>query len=230
MSNKIEAVSDTVDKNVNMLKDVISNVGDIHKSMNGIRIAGKEINQAMEASSSDAERLSFTTQAIHKDATESVGFAKQISAIDDELSSIVTVMFEGVKGGKHGVTNEEFLEVILKTMKSHKIWIEGLHRIVTEMRVYPLQTNSNKCAFGHFYNAIHVDHNSIFEEWKQIDAIHHSFHNAGDKVINAVKQNNESEAKMLYSEASNLSTQMLALLEKVESKVAGMIKDGVSLF
>mgnify|MGYP000930311832 CR=1 FL=1 len=120
MSDKIEAVSDTVGKNVSMLKDVIINVEEIHRSMQGIRIAADEINQAMEASSSDAERLSHMTQTIHRDATQSVDFARQISKIDDDLSTIVHGMFEGLKGGKHAVSNEEFQEVIDKAIESHK--------------------------------------------------------------------------------------------------------------
>ncbi len=230
MSDKIEAVSDTVSKNVDMLKDVIKDVEEIHASMDGIRIAASEINQAMEASSSDAERLSHMTHIIHNDASESVNFAKQISEIDDELSTIVSDMFEGLKGGKHAVSNEEFQEVIRKAMESHRQWMQGLEKIVKEMRSYPIQTNSTKCAFGHFYNAIQIEHKKIIEDWKQIDIIHNGFHNAGDKVINAVKQKNESLAKQVYKEASELSSQMLALLERVDRKIEELGKEGVSLF
>lgn len=230
MSDKIEAVSSTVGENVEMLKDVIMDVEEIHSSMQSIRIAADEINQAMEASSSDAEKLSYMTQDIHREAVQSVEFAGQISQIDDELSSIVSEMFEGLKGGKHAVTNKEFQDVIKKAMESHKKWMEGLNKIVLEMRTYPLQTNSTKCAFGHFYNAIQIDNSEIAEDWKQIDIIHNEFHGVGDKVIDAVKQNDEKTAKQFYSEASELSKQMLAVLEKVESKIAQLMEEGINIF
>ena len=85
MSKKIEAVSETVGKNVGMLNNVIKDIDIINKSMQGIKTATDEINQAMEVSSLDAEKLSSMTQSIHEDAKKSVEFAGQISQIDSCL-------------------------------------------------------------------------------------------------------------------------------------------------
>ena len=108
--------------------------------------------------------------------------------------------------------------------------MEGLDKIVSEMRIYPIQTNSTKCAFGHFYNAIHIDHEKIIDNWKQIDRIHHSFHSLGDKVIDAVKQNDRNSAKEAYNEASDYSVQMLNLLAEVKNKVQQLSKEGINIF
>lgn len=230
MSEKIELVSDTVGRNVEMLKSVIKDVDGIHESMEGIRVAANEIDQAMEASSSDAERLSEMTQSIHKDATQSVEFARQISKIDDWLSSIVSDMFEGLKGGTNAITNEELKEVIKSARKAHIGWMETLNRIVVEMRTYPLQTNSRKCAFGHFYHAIQIDHPEITDDWKLIGVIHHQFHKTGDTVIDAVEQSDERNASQLYDRAKELSGEMLSTLEKVENKVTQLTQKGISIF
>ena len=45
-----------------------------------------------------------------------------------------------------------------------------------------------------------------------------------------VKVKNESLAKKVYKEASELSSQMLALLERVDRKIEELGKEGVSLF
>ena len=230
MSEKIELVSDTVGKNVDMLKNVIIDVEEIHESMKGIKISADEINQAMDASSSDAERLSLMTQSIHKDAMQSVEFAKQISQIDDQLSSNVKEMLAGLKGGKHTITNMEFLDIINKAKNAHRNWIEKLNRIVTEMKSYPIQTNSNKCAFGHFYNAIQLDHPELLEDWKRIDTIHKGFHTTGDKVLNAVKKRDETTARQLLFEASELSKQMLKSLEKIETTINQFNREGRNIF
>ncbi|MGI6226525.1 MAG: methyl-accepting chemotaxis protein [Peptococcales bacterium] len=230
MSEKIEMVSETVGKNVEMLKNVISDVDLIHKYMEGIRVSADEINQAMEASSRDAERLSYMTQSIHEDALQSVEFAGQISQIDDELSDIVNEMFTGLKGGRYGVSNAELLDVIQKARNSHKKWMEGLYKMVDEMRIYPLQTNSKKCAFGHFYHAIHMEHPDIVDDWKKIDIIHNKFHSMGDRVMDAVKQNDKKAATKLYQEAEQLSKEMLTTLSIVENKVAQLIAKGINTF
>lgn len=230
MSEKIEMVSDTIGKNVELLKTVTMDVDVINRSMKGISIAADEINQAMEASSSDAEKLSGMTRSIQQDAAESVEFAGKISKIDDELSVIISDMFEGLKGGKHAVKNEELREVIVKARDSHVRWLEGLGKIVAEMRLYPLQTNSKKCAFGHFYNAISIDNPEISEDWKRIDVIHHEFHKIGDRVMGAVKQKDEMNAKQLYSEAEKLSKQILDTLGKVKSNIEQLTSKGIKIF
>lgn len=227
MSEKIETVSETVARNVEMLKSVITNVEEINASMQEIRTAADEINQAMESSSSDAERLSQMTQSIHNEATQSVEFAKKISILDNRLSEIVTKMFDGLNSSIHAVTNEELLEVIKKAREAHRKWLEGLKKILVEMRSYPLQTNSRKCAFGHFYHAIKINHPEIIEEWRKIDAIHHEFHNMGDKVISAVKRNQKNEAHDFYNKALDLSKQMLTVLEEVEKKIEKMNQAGI---
>ena len=98
MSEKIEAVSDTVSQNVDMLNNVIKDVDIINSSMQGIRVSCEEINHAMDSSSRDAEKLSVMTQSIHEDAIKSVEFARQISQIDNKLSDILNMMFESLEG------------------------------------------------------------------------------------------------------------------------------------
>lgn len=229
MSDKIELVSDTVGKNVAMLNGVIEDVAAIHQSMQGIKIAADEINAAMESSSADAEKLSFMTQNIHTEATKSVEFAQQISQMDDQLSTIVREMFDGLKGGSNAITNEEILDVLVKARLAHAQWMDGLKRIVDEMRSYPLQTNSKKCAFGHFYHAINITHSDIVEEWRKVGEIHDEFHGMGDKVLEAVNRQDAEAARRHYDEAIALSKQMLAALAGVEEKLTTLIEENVKV-
>ena len=229
MSEKIEMVSETVSKNVEMLNNIIMDIGSINESMEGIKIAANEINLAMDSSSSDAEKLSHMTQNIHKDAVESVEFAKQISDIDNQLSAIVQNMFDKLKGTTHSITNEELQNGIKKAVAAHIKWMEGLKKILTEMRIYPLQTDSKRCAFGHFYNAIQIDNPSLIKEWEEIGKVHHEFHSIGNKVISAVKENDKLAAQKYYNEAEELSKRMLSLLENLNDKVNELIASGNTL-
>ena len=230
MSQKIEVVSDTVGENVAMLKSVIDDVAEIHKSMQGIKAAAGEINQAMESSSKDAEKLSQMTQSIHQEAVQSVEFARQMAEIDDKLSSIAGDMFAALEGGKHAISSEEIQSTIKKAKASHAEWIRNLDKIVSEMHALPIQTNAKKCAFGHFYHNIQLSHPAIIEEWQKIGSIHQSFHNMGDKVIDAVKKKDKEKAQALFEEAVGLSSQMLELLDSVEGKVGELTYDEVKIF
>lgn len=230
MSDKIEMVSNTIGENVKMLNSVINNVSLINKSMEGIMHSANEINQAMEASSSDAEKLSYMTQNIHNEAVQSVAFAKKITEIDHELSGIVQRMFEGLEGGSHAITNKEVQGIVENAMEAHVKWIDSLKKIVDEMRPYPIQTNSSRCAFGHFYHAVQINHPSLVKEWQEIDTIHHKIHSLGDKVLEAVKSQNKQVAEDFYHQAKEASIQMLHLLETVKEKIHQLNKQGEELF
>ncbi len=230
MSEKIEGVSKTVENNVERMKNVVKNVALINTSAKGIKITANEINRAMEASSSDAEKLSNMTQRIHEESVKSVEFASQISSLDDQLSELVGEMFTGLKHTKFTVSNDEFRNVIQKATQAHKIWMDSLREIVNKMQIFPLQINSKKCAFGHFYNAIPVENHAILEQWKEIDTIHENLHNTGEKVLQAVRQKNKEEAEKYYREAVSISTAMIEVLMQVDAEIARYIQMGKSIF
>lgn len=230
MNEKIEVVVDTVVKNVEMLKHEIKDIADINNSISEIREAANSINVAMVSSGEDAAKLSEMTQRIHKEAIDSVEFASQMSNIDDKFSQIVNEMLESLKGSIHAVSNDELIETIRSGKISHKKWVENLGTMVDEMRIYPIQTNANKCAFGHFYNAIKVDYPTVKEPWEKIDPIHQRLHALGDDVINAVKINNKELARNIYDKTVELSNEIIQLLDRSEEEVKLLDSQGIGVF
>lgn len=230
MSGKIDKVSETVSANIDMLQSVTSSVNDINTSMQGIKLAANEINSAMEASSVDAQRLSEMTQTIQENAVASVSYANNISLIDDRLSHVVSDLFDGLKDGKHAITNEELQTVLKKAYGAHMEWLDKLKHMVSSMKVLPIQTNSHKCAFGHFYHSISVQHPSINTEWNQIDKLHHDFHKSGDRVIEALKKGNKTEAERIYNEAHEISSNMVSLLHNIDQKITELTQNNIKIF
>lgn len=230
MGEKIDAVSDTVVNNIDMLNGVILSVEDINAAMQDIKYAADNINNAMEISSNNAEVLTKMTQSIHKDAEESVTFAKNISAIDDRLSSVTAKLYDGLRSGTHAVTNEELISVIQKAKKAHENWMVKLNSMVTNERVSPLQTNSAKCEFGHFYYALKIDHPAIVTDWKKIAPIHKDLHSMGDKVIKSIRENNMGEAESLYTQTDNKSKLIIELLSAVEKKINELSNKNIKIF
>lgn len=230
MSEKIDKVSDTIGANIGMLHEFVEQVGEVNGSIQGIKVAAAQINKAMEISSSDAERLSVMTQDIHQDAVASVEYSKNISRIDDRLSSVVNDLFMGLRDGKHAVSNEELIQVVDKARQSHQEWVHKIHDMVQEMQLLPLQTNPNKCAFGHFYHAIDITHPQLAEIWNKIDELHNTFHEKGDYIIQAIQDNNESEARKYYEMAVKDSEKMLQILQEVKDTITDMTKRKINVF
>lgn len=229
MSGKIEDVYSTMISNMELLSRTIEDVRMVNTTMAGVKTSVNEINTAMDASSSDAEKLSMMTQTIYNDSERSAMFAKEITKIDDDLSEVTRNLFNSLKGGKHNITNEELKTNISNARNAHKKWIATLKKIVDENKIYPLQINSTKCAFGHFYHTIKVDHPSIKEDWDAIDEVHNQFHVCGHKVLEAVKASDKAEALKQYAESEILSHKIFEILDKIEAEVDVQTKNGVRL-
>lgn len=229
MSNKIEVVYETMNKNMELLNTTIEDVNIVNAGMAGVKTSINEINIAMDTSSSDAEQLSMMTQTIFNDAKRSSEFAKQITELDDNLSEITRNLFTTLKGTRNNISNEEFIANIKKARQAHINWTKTLKSIVEQEKIYPLQTNSTKCAFGHFYYAVTVEHPSIKEDWDELETVHNNFHESGHKVIDAVKNSQKSEALKKYEEAEKLSKIIIELLDKIEKEVEIQNQNGVKI-
>lgn len=230
MSHEIDTITGTMKKDVEMLETVISNVHNINESISGVRNAANEINKAMEVSANDSEKLSLMTQQIHQDSVKSAEQAKQISKIDDELSEMVKDMMNSLRGSTNAINNKEFMDNIFRAKDAHKNWINTLKRIVDEGKVYPLQTNGTKCAFGHFYNAMNVTHEAISEDWKTLGQLHEEFHRTGHSVIEAVQNGSISDAQEFYQKAEKLSNDIFKYIDTIGEKVEMNSTNNINIF
>lgn len=229
MNEQLDMISDTIKDNVFMLKDTIKDVDKISESMLDIREAAKQVNQAMNLSAQDAEKLHEMTQIIHADAMESADNAKQITQIDKDLSEIVRIMITSLNGGMHAISNEELIKNLLKAKEAHGNWMKNLQRIVEEMKPYPIQTDSKRCAFGHFYHAMHITHPDIIKEWSAIDSVHHELHSMGIKVVDAINVKNENQANSFYAQAKKLSEEIFAHIDNTIKAIEKNSKLGIEV-
>lgn len=230
MGDKIGTISVSITENIQKLKEIVNEVGSIDASMDYIKTATGEVNAAMESTSIDAQQLSEMTVTIREEAENSVKHSQSISVLDEQLSNLVASMYERVCAGKMAPSNEEIIEVIEKAKKAHGQWLEVFHSIVEDMEVHPLQTDSTKCSFGHFYSAIHLEHPRIKETWNKVGSLHNAFHSLGVMVISAVSKQEEESAKELYHDAIGLSQQLMSLLTEAEDILKTMSDEGEKVF
>lgn len=230
MGEKIDLVSKTVGNNINMLKGVISDIHEIDDSMQDVKGMAQEISNAMEATSRDAQRLTEMTQVIKVEAEKSTKLVNNVSDIDNQISAVVEDLFSGLHEGKRAITNEELLQVIEKARKAHLVWTEKLKNMVNTMKAEPLQTNDKKCAFGHFYHAIQIQHPKVKDLWNQIDSLHHQVHNNGIATIKAIKEERQEEANSLYQQEEADSKALIALLDKIKDVIKQMTNNQEYVF
>lgn len=215
MNEKLDSVSSTVAENVALMKNTVKEVEEASALMMHIKESSQQVNQAMTLSAQDAEKLHGMTQAIHDDAVQSADNAKQISKIDNDLSAIVREMVSSLNGGIHAISNAELVNSLNKAKEAHSNWMRNLKRIVEEMTIYPIQTDSQRCAFGHFYHSITLNHPDVQKDWQEIDPIHNQLHGIGTKMTAVVNADDRVQAQRLYNEAEALSKQIFTKIDHV---------------
>lgn len=230
MSGKIDLVSGNMDTNVEMLQDLVMNINEINNAMHGIKNSSLEINKAMEVSSRDAQTLSEMTQGIHLDASKSVEYAKNIATIDERLSTVVGDLYDGLNLGKHAVKNEEIIEVIEKALQAHLKWLSTAKKMVDRMEIQPIQTDSSKCAFGHFYYAMNIEHPKIVGLWKEIGELHHTFHLMGDDMIKYIEDKKQNQAIEAYEKSHKISLSLIEKLKMIQAMIEDMSRQGMNVF
>lgn len=217
MSIQIDNVMNTITANMEMLKDSIKDIKDVNVSMDGIRASTNQINVAMDASSKDAEKLSKMTLKVNEYAIESKNYARAIATIDNKLSMTNQDMMNALEGGANALKDQDIYKIVVDAAHSHQLWIEKLAGMVMSMEVIPIQTDGNRCAFGHYYNSITISNEKIKTIWESIDEKHHKFHSLGDDVINAIKKGDRIAAEKYLSQAKEISKDIMDILNKIKS-------------
>jgi len=217
MSSQIDNLILTIKENVEMINESIEGIRNINTSMEGIRIATNEINAAMDSSSREAEDLSSMTVKITEYAKKSKEYAETIAEIDNKLSLTTKDMMHALSGGQNSLKDEDILKIVERALTSHKNWIKKLEEMVDAMEVIPIQTDGNRCAFGHYYNSAVINNPKIIDLWESIEEIHHGVHNAGDDTISAIKAGDKEEAMSHFDRAKAYSQEMIEILEKIKS-------------
>ena len=217
MSSEIDHVIVTIEENVDMLHDSINGVRNINASMSGIEIATNEINAAMDASSKDAEQLSSMTYQINDYALKSKSYAETIAEIDRQLSLTTKDMMHALSGGQNALGNRDLLQIVERAMDSHQKWVMNLEGIVHKMEVAPIQTDANRCTFGHYYNSVIVSNEEVKQIWKKVEPIHHEFHELGEQVLDAIENKDRNSAESYLTQAKDKSKEMSVILNQIRS-------------
>lgn len=229
MGEMIDGATTSVQANTDRLGSIAEDVQKMNKSVSEIRDAIGDINTAMETSTHDAEQLAGMTADIRDDAQKSVDYAKQLSQIDDDLSGIVENIYAGLEGSRRAPKNEELIDILTKAKEAHANWLALLKQIVEQGQSQPIQVNSRKCIFGHYYYALAVKHPSLAGQWKRIGTLHGTFHTLGQTVLERLDQDPESR-QTLYDEAVAVSEQMMDAIDNVIREIEQMTNDGALVF
>lgn len=187
-------------------------VSKVSETISSIAAVSQEISSSMAEMENQlrdsTEFMSTVSQDLVKAVEPVVGIEKTLDDAAKQMGAMTEDPFFHLK-------NEEFAQYVSSAITAHRTWLGNLRDMVQKRTVLPLQLNSSKCGFGHFYYALTPRNPEILSIWNALGIKHKRFHQYGADVIQALKNQQYGLADQLCTEAQQYSTGLIADMEKM---------------
>lgn len=233
MSSFVENMKTASKKSVHSSTSTISSLASMADKINNVWELNNEsqkhvsnVNESISSIAAVSEELSSSMTEMENQLKDSTGFMRNVGQelqqaaepvinIEKTLDETVKQMGRMTKDAFFHLENQEFAQYMSNAISSHHTWLGNLKKMVYGRAIVPLQLDSSKCGFGHFYYAMTPDIPDILPIWNNLGAKHQKFHAYGTAVTNAINRQAYEEAEQIYKDAENYSRELIADMEKI---------------
>ena len=213
-------------KTIDALKSMTDKIGNIWKINDENQKRVSHVNESVTSLAAVSEELSSTMAEMENQLTNSTDFmrdigeeltkaAKPVVEIERTLDNVVKQMGKLSSDAFFHLENHEFASYVHSAITAHQAWIENLEKMVRERVIVPLQLDSSKCGFGHFYYSITPDISGVRTIWDGLGEKHKKFHGYGSQVIQALFDEDYAKANQLCIEAREYSKELISDMEQM---------------
>ena len=149
------------------------------------------------------------SHALKKAVEPVVGIEKTLDTTLKEMGGMAEDAF-------YHLENREFAQYMSRAITSHRTWLGNLKKMVDAQSVTPLQLDSSKCGFGHFYYAMTPGIPEVLPIWDKLGTKHKKFHQYGASVIQALQNEEYNRAAQIYRDAESYSKELIADMQKIQ--------------
>lgn len=208
----LESMTDKI-KNVWELNDESKHhVSKINESMSSIAAVSEELSSSMTEMENQLKDSSYFMGQVSSGLQQAV---KPVIDIEKTLDDTVKQMGSMTEDAFFHLERSEFAQYMRNAISAHQTWLNNLKNMVKERTIQPLQLDSSKCGFGHFYYSLTPDIPEVLPIWNKLGAKHKQFHKYGGDVINALQYGNYAKAEQIYQEVSEFSKDLISDMKTI---------------
>ena len=230
INHRLQEVIENNQKSQEVFEDIVSDISntaasseEIHSSVQEVENHVGRLNDECIALSKSAEVLRQVIDSMHE-------IIKPLSEIESGLDEGARIMGGLSEDVFYMLSNEMFRNTVKSAVTAHQKWVENLGRIVNEGQMFPLQTNPEKCGFGHFYYAIIPRNAAVQDIWSGLEAKHRRLHELGQVAIQAVWDGNDAKAQECLADAESISRELIGEFDEILGIVEELDKRQANVF
>ncbi|WP_432663555.1 methyl-accepting chemotaxis protein [Wukongibacter baidiensis] len=230
VKEELESISTIFNENqnsINQLTDEIQNLSHFSQEIGG---SIEEINTSAENTASYIENITDISNNLTKVASKISEVSDSIEAVDEKVSKAAKLSGKLGLSSFTKISNSEFIDTLIPVISAHRNWVKLLEHMVDNMTVEAIQTDSHRCAFGHFYHSIEPRDKNILKTWKDIDRYHEDLHKGAKIVIECINKNDKENAYRHLENARSNSKVLIDMLNEMIEKTKVMEDAGESVF
>lgn len=187
-------------------------VSKVNESVSSIAAVSEEISSSMTEMENQLQDSTDFMRNVSHDLKEAT---KPVVDIEKTLDDTVRQMGSMSEDAFFHLEKKEFAKHITNAITAHQAWLRNLKNMVKQRSIVPLQLDSSKCGFGHFYYAMTPNIPQVRQIWDGLGKKHERFHKFGGEAIQALKAGNYNDAESIYNQAEIYSRELIADLEKI---------------
>lgn len=208
----LETMNEKIENVWGLNSETQSDISKVNDSISSLAAVSQEISSAMAEMENQLKESTSFMHDVGEQLTDAIHPVVQIEKILDDS---VRQMGHMADDAFYHLEETEFAEYVKTAITAHKTWTQNLRKMVDERTILPLQLDSSKCGFGHFYYAITPKIPAVIPVWTALEAKHKKLHGYGLEVMNALKREDYRLAEQTCREAENFSKELIVDLEKI---------------
>lgn len=224
--NASRASVKSTEETVKALEGVTDKITNVWKLNNDNQAHVAKVNDSISSIAGISEELSSSMTEMENQLKESTDFMKQVgldlgeavkpvAGIEQNLDDAVKQIGSMTEDPFYHMDRSEFAKYVQNAISAHRTWLANLQKMVNNRALTPLQLDSHKCGFGHFYYAFTPQIPEVLPLWRALGEKHKRFHQFGAEVIQAIHNEQYARAEQIYREAEAYSGGLLEDLQKI---------------
>ena len=211
--SSLDSMTEKIENTWKLNSENQKHVSKVSESISSIAAVSEELSSSMAEMEN---QLKDSTEFMQNVSQDLMTAAEPVVDIEKTLDDTVKQMGVMSEDSFYHLEKEEFVKHVGNAIAAHHTWLSNLEKMVAQRTLIPLQLDSTKCGFGHFYHAVNPPVPAIRPIWKTLNAKHERFHKFGEEVIDAIKREDYLTAEQICAQARDYSTELIADLEKIQ--------------